>query len=401
MTSNVGLSLWMAARYITGTRNPFARFISWISVGGLALGVIVLIVVVSVMNGFDAELRGRILNLVPHVLVFEPEVPQRVSEHPQVEHQFRFFEGHGMVAHDGAVNPVAIYGLDGAGIAALAMLRDSMTYGELDALTRVPRGVVLGRPLANHLGLLPGDPVALVVTRGGERGVRPSIIRLQLIGTFEVGAELDYGLALVSLAATETGELADSGRTGWRLVLEDPLASPALVSRWTASQPFAVEDWTTAYGELFQAVKLEKVMMFVLLLLVVAVAAFNIITGQMLLVNDKRPEIGILVTMGASRRLIVLTFFLQGAVIALTGIVSGALLGILLAYRISDVVAFFEELFGFRILAGTYFEAVPSVVLTTDVLVITGLSAALCVAAAALPARRATGINPIEALHGA
>ena len=398
--STAGLSLWMATRYITGSRNPFARFISWVSVGGLALGVIVLIVVVSVMNGFDTELRSRILSLVPHVQIFEEAVPEPITQAGEVVSHFRFFEGQGMVASEGVVNPVAVYGLDGAGIEALDLLRESMTYGDLGALTRVPRGVVLGRPLANHLGLLPGDPVALVITNGGEQGVKPSLQRFRLVGTFEVGAELDYALVVVPLAATRHGDLADSGRAGWRLVLDDPLVSPKLVARWQKAHPgLEISDWTDSYGELFQAVKLEKVMMFVLLLLVVAVAAFNIITGQMLLVNDKRPEIGILITMGASRRLIVSTFFLQGAAVALVGIGVGAALGVLLASRITEVVGFFENLFGLRILAGTYFDAVPSVVLPGDVLAITLLSAGLCLAAAALPARRATGVNPIDALH--
>ena len=392
----------MAARALAGNRNPFARFISWVSIGGLALGVVVLIVVVSVMNGFDAELRSRILSLVPHIVIYDDSISERVAQDAGVRHRFRFFEGEGMVTHNGVVNPVAIYGLDHQGIDALTLLRDNTTFGDMDALNRVPRGIALGRPLASHLGLFPGDSVALIVTRGASGGVKPAIVRFQLVATFEVGAELDYSLVVIPLStAFDDAALAESGTVGWRLVVDDPLAAPALVRAWQSDGlQHNVRDWTDAYGELFEAVKLEKVMMFVLLLLVVAVAAFNIVTGQMLLVNDRRAEIGMLITMGAPRPLIVTSHFLQGAVIAVTGIATGAVLGVLAARNIGSMVAFFEDLFEARVLAGTYFDEVPSVVTVGDVATITAVSALLCVMAAALPARRATAINPVDALHG-
>ena len=401
MNSELRLASWMAVRQLLGGRNPFSRFIYWVSVTGLALGVMALIVVVSVMNGFDRELRSRILNLIPHVLVLSDQVPASVHEAPETQAVFRFFQGQGMVINEGVVNPVVIHALDSGGVTALSELRENVVYGDLAALERVPGGIALGRPLAAHLGLFPGDSVTVVVTRPTASGsVQPRLLRFQLVATFEVGAELDYSLVLVGYDAVQTG-LGESGQDGWRVVLDDALAASRLVTRWRSDSTVTFEDWTASYGELFQAVRLEKAMMFVLLLLVVAVAAFNIITGQLLLVNDKRGEIGILRTMGASGAQVVATFFLQGAFVALAGILVGVATGTLLALNITQVVTFFEELFGVQLLAGTYFEQVPSVVLLSDILTIALVSAVLCLAAAALPARRTTAINPIEALHGA
>ncbi|MEJ2088482.1 MAG: FtsX-like permease family protein [Gammaproteobacteria bacterium] len=396
---------WMlATRYLKTRRRQFAAFISWVSLAGLTLGVLVLTVVVSVMNGFDGELKTRILGTVPHVVLRnverdDPRV-EPILAMPDVVSGFEFFMGAGMVTKHGAVNPVSVYGIDPEDPAALDSLGDKMVYGSLADLNGDGHGIVIGSPLASHLGLLPGDTLALILSEPGPSGLEPRIQPFHLVGTFEIGADLDYGLALVDMEDLPVRDLASAGLHGVRLTLTDPLKAPAIAHRLSLQYPgLDIESWATSYGELFQAVRLEKLMMFVILLLVVAVAAFNIVSGQMMVVTDKRSDIAILRTMGASDRTILLTFLLQGVLISGAGILVGLVLGIGACFRITEIVAWMKSWFGFGLLDGTYFVEVPVLIQPMDLVLIGCLSAALCLMSAWIPARRAADQNPIEGLH--
>lgn len=403
MSGSVAWSL--AIRYLKTRRKQFAAFITWVSLAGLALGVLVLTVVVSVMNGFDRELKTRILGTVPHVLIegtalADPRLAS-VRGYEEVVSAYEFFLGAGMLTRSGAVNPVAIYGIDPADGNALAAIAGNMLEGSLADLAGPGRGIVMGAPLASRLGLFPGDTIALVISEPTETGLRPQIQPYRLTGTFELGAELDYTLVVVDRDDLAVGDLATVGRVGVRLALTDPLLADAIARRIEAAEPsLAVSSWTDSYGELFQAVRLEKLMMFLILLMVVAVATFNIVSGQMMVVADKRPDIAILRTMGAEAGTIRLTFLFQGVLISGVGIVAGLLLGVLVAYRITDIVAWMKAWFGFGLLDGTYFVEVPVLVLGSDLWTIACLSGALCLLSAWLPARRAALMNPIDGLHG-
>jgi lipoprotein-releasing system permease protein len=400
----VNVSLWIALRYLKTRRRQFAAFITWVSVVGLALGVMVLTVVISVMNGFDAELKGRILGTVPHIIIESTTLDEHglrtALEHPEVVSAYDFFMGAGMVTRNGAVNPVTIYGIDDAGAVGLSEIGSHMQYGTLDDLFDVPRGIVLGSPLAAHLGLLPGDSVAVVISEPSGSGVRPRISRFQLVGTYEVGAVIDYSVVVVAMQELGVADLERIGVRGVRVTLSDPMRAPGFAAQLAANHPhWSVQSWDDSFGELFQAVRLEKVMMFVILLMVVAVAAFSIVSGQMMVVSDKRSDIAILRTMGASAATILRVFLLQGVLISGLGIGIGLAIGIFFAYYIAGIITALESLFGFRFLAGTYFVEVPSVIKTADLLVIAALSWSLCLASAWLPAHRAALMNPLEGLH--
>ena len=196
---------WIALRYLRTRKRQFAAFITWVSVAGLTLGVLVLTVVVSVMNGFDAELKTRILGTVPHLLLLGKSTADedvvRLSLEPAIVQKFNFFTGAGMVTRNGRVNPVSIYGIDEAGSVALEQIANNMTYGNLKDVTRHKRGIVLGSALAAHLGLLPGDSVALVISEPSAIGVQPKIHRFELVGTFEIGVELDASLVLIGISS--------------------------------------------------------------------------------------------------------------------------------------------------------------------------------------------------------
>ena len=396
---------WIAVRYLRTRRRRFSSFITRVSVAGLTLGVLVLTVVVSVMNGFDAELRSRILGTVPHLLIEGVEVTDddvaALRGHPRVEALYSFFTGAGMATAGGAVNPVTVYGIDQSAVGAMTNLSDSLRVGSLETLLETPRGVLMGAPLATHLGLLPGDTVALVISEPGPGGVTPRILRYQLAGMFELGAELDYSLVVVAMASLEGAPLASLGRVGVRVTLDDPLAAAGVAQQLTQRYPqWQVTSWASSYGELFQAVRLEKVLMFLTLLMVVAVAAFNIVSGQSMAVTDKRADIAILRTMGASDGTVLRIFLLQGLLISGLGIVVGLTAGVVVAHHVGGLVAAVEGWLGFRLLEGTYYVKVPSVVQGPDLAVIALLSGTLCLVSAWLPARRAAELNPVSGLHG-
>ena len=407
-TSEGGLSRWIALRYLFAGQHQYARFIGWVSLIGIGLGVAVLILVLSVMNGFDRELTSRILGTVPHVLI-EPEIKgsavlaKLVGSDPSVTGAFSFFQSQAMVTRRSSVSPVAIYGVDEVGLQHLPILTENADV-DLVAALKQPRGIVLGAPLARSLGLLPGDWLMVMVTTVSQSRVKPQFERFQLSGTFEVGAELDYGLALVDLELLREPELSATGTFGTRLMLDDPYAAPALAAQLSSEGLFAdsgvkVRHWGETYGELFRAVKLEKAMMFVLLVLIVGIAAFNVVAGQAMLVNDKRGDIAILRTMGAGDGIVLRVFLLQGFLTSLIGVALGTSLGCLLALNITQLVGWLEGLTGARVLEGTYFLEVPSQLLFTDVIAVVALALGIGAVAAFLPAYRALSVNPVNALH--
>jgi lipoprotein-releasing system permease protein len=281
------------------------------------------------------------------------------------------------------------------------MVADHMTTGRFDSVFAEPRALVMGAPLAGFLGLAPGDSVAVVVSDPGPGGVEPRMLRYQLTGLFEIGAELDYSLVIVASSSLPQANLSAMGVRGVRLTVDDPLAAPEFAAELRALNPgWHVDSWADSYGELFEAVRLEKVMMFLILLMVVAVAAFNIVAGQSMAVTDKQADIAILRTMGAHTGTILRIFLLQGIMISSVGIAAGLVLGVVVAHHVGAVVAAAERWFGFQLLEGTYFIEIPSVVQTGDLAVIAAMSWSLCLLSAWIPARRAAALSPLAGLHG-
>jgi lipoprotein-releasing system permease protein len=400
-------SVWIGWRYLVHGRRAFVSLITWVSVLGLGLGVAVLVVVISVMNGFDDELHRRILSTVPHVVVVPPsdvspaDAARVVAQLSEVAETFPFFEADGMVSRGGGVESVAVYGIDASGLRAMDMVADHMSAGAGEALTAGRGGLVMGAPLARHLGVEPGDAVTLILSTPVGATVVPQLQRFTLVGTFEVGAELDYELVLIGLGDVTQRHLQATGRSGFRLKLAEPIEIQAARERLDRVVPtgWSISDWRSDYGALFRAVRMEKSMMFVLLALIVAIAAFNIVSAQTMLVNEKRSDIAILRTMGAAEGLIVRLVLVQGVLVALAGIGFGLALGLLLAHHVTEAVGLLETLIGARLLDGTYFNQVPSHVEWGNIAVITLVSFGFCVLCALHPARRAAALNPAEALH--
>ena len=395
-------ALMVARRYLFARSHGYATLINWVSFAGLALGVMTLTVVVSVMNGFDREITGRILSIVPHAVVELPSAePARLDALrgvPGVEHVSRFFEGEAMLAAGGTVHFMALAGLDAGGLQHLAAVDDDA----LSALADTPGGIVLGAPLAAAKRIDVGDPVTLVITLPSDAGVRPRVERFELAGTFEIGADPDAGLGIVRHDEIVRRGLTGAGADGLRLAFADPFEAPMLAPAiGRALGPGAsVRFWTDDYGELFRAVQIEKGIMFVLLALIVAIAAFNIVSGQAMLVNDKRGDVAMLATMGASRGLLVTVFYLQGFAVAFIGVAVGLLVGVVVAVNAGSVASVLD-LVGASIIEDTWFSEVPSEVRIADLGVISLLSLGLSTVAVLAPALRVVGENPATALHAA
>jgi lipoprotein-releasing system permease protein len=398
-------SVWIGWRYLINRGHAFGSLITWVSVLGLGLGVAVLVVVISVMNGFDAELHRRILGTVPHIVLTPPtsDAIEDGTRYASVGETFRFFEAEGMLARANGIDAVAIYGIDAAGAKAMDVVSQKMTLGSLDALTATPGGLVMGAPLAMHLGLSLGDPVTLVMTTPTNDSVVPRLERFTLVGTFEIGADLDYELVMINYDDVAARGLATTGQAGLRIKLAEPLAVDAAVASLQTLVPgdWKIVDWRSSYGALFRAVRLEKGMMFMLLVLIVAIAAFNIVSAQTMLVNEKRSDIAILRTMGASHGLVLRMVLVQGVLVALAGIGFGLTLGLLLAHNVTETVSLLETLIGAKLLDGTYFDTVPSLVIPLDIVSIAVVAFVFCLISALHPARRAAALNPADALHEA
>lgn len=403
--------LLVALRYLGAVRRTRGvSLVSTVSVVGLVLGVAALITVLSVMNGFDAELRGRILGIVPHLLLEPPEGTQAarldataeaLRARPGVRGVARHAEVRGMVTTGARVLPIALVGIEPSREASLSPLADALVLGELSELSAAG-GVLLGAPLAARLGLFPGDRVSFLLPRARADSVQPLLLSAEVRGLFRFGAEPDHLLAFVNVDALTT-ERPGLARTSLRIVAEDVFSAPRMASALGAEAAFAdwrVRDWTDRYGELFAAVGMEKTMMGLLLGLIVAIAVFNIVASLAMLVDEKRGAIAILRTLGASRGDVVRVFLLQGAVVGALGASLGTLLGVGLALEIGELMHWLEQLFGFRLLAGTYFDRLPSVLLAADVLVVAPGAFALAVLGACYPAVRAGRLDPAPALHG-
>ena len=397
---------WMARRYLASRRNQYASFVNWVSFAGLALGVMVLTVVVSVMNGFDRELKSRLLGSVPHALAIPPRnwdfgTPYEPVPSHGVVSVARLFQGPAMISRGGAVTALALLGVDTDEADGLDLIEDSIVDGSLEELFDARGGVMLGARLARALRIGVGDPVALILMVPAANGARPRIERFTLRATFEVGAEPDATLAVVRFDDIERRGLLASGAAGWRLVFGDPLDVPVIEADLRSSLPpgWRLTTWMDNYGELFRAVGLEKTLMFVSLALVVAIAAFNIVSGQTMLVNEKRRDIAMLTTIGAPSRFLVEVFLVQGFSVAILGTGIGLAAGVLIAWNVDPVVRAIAWMMGESILSGTGFGRMPSEVLASDLIVIAALSLGLCFLAVLRPALKAVAENPARALH--
>jgi len=397
------LPLRIGLRYARARKGQvFLSFISAVSFFGLVLGVVALTVVVSVMNGFDRELKRRILGAVPHVVLEgEPgELEAWAKGRPEIAGSAQFLRRSGVVVHGRSNRLVSIFGIVPELEANISIIPAHLVSGDITALRAGTNRVIMGRGLAFQLGVRPGEVMTVIVpepSRGGA-AIRPRLMRVEVAGLFEVDSEVDYNLMLVHV--DDLKGLVDAVTTTLRLTFDDIFLAPAVAAE--AMQADAVDaavDWTDEFGDFFETVRMEKTMMFVLLTLIVAIAAFNIISSLSMMVKEKQSDIAVFRTLGLAPAGIMLTFVTQGAIVGVLGTLIGIALGVPLAVFIPEIVSFFEHLVGARMLAGTYFERLPSEVRMPDVVVITLVSLAISLAATVYPAYRASRLQPAAVLR--
>ena len=384
-----------------------------VSLLGMALGVASLITVLSVMNGFSGELRDRILSLVPHLVVESSqgglqgwqELAAQLDSIEGVVGVAPYIETRALLAGQHSVRGTVLTAIDPVAEDSVSDVEQHMRSGRFGALSERPYGIVLGSLQARVLGVGVGDSVEITVPRltNTPLGSFPRHKRFEVVGIFEIGAQLDGGQAFISLEAGRKLLGLGSAVEGLRLQLTDLFEAPALARQLDAElgSDYWVEDWSRSQGSLFGAIRMEKVMMTILLLSVVAVAAFNIVSTLTMAVTEKRADIAVLRTMGTSVGDVMSIFVAQGMLLACLGIAAGAVFGVLLALNISDVTLFIEQLTGTKLFnPQVYFISdLPSRLMWNDVLVVVSLALCLSLLATLYPAWRATRVAPAEVLR--
>ncbi len=415
ITKSLPFELFVGFRYTRAKRkNHFISFISLTSMVGIALGVAALIVVLSVMNGFQTELRTRILGVASHLEITGANnqlsnwqaLVSQVKSQPEVKASAPYVMAQGMLSYGQAVQGALVRGVLPAEEDKVADLGKHMKAGSLADLHSGEFGVVLGTDLAMLLGVSIGDKVVLMAPQGQftPTGVVPRIKQFKVVGLFQIGMyEYDAGLALIHMDdAAKLYRMGDNV-SGLRLKLGDLFDAPEMSAKLARSLEgnYFITDWTQQHANFFKAVQMEKRVMFIILTLIVAVAAFNIVSTLVMAVTDKRADIAIMRTFGASPRSIMGIFMVQGALIGVIGTIVGAVIGIVIALNIETIIQFIEGLFHVQFLAKDVYAIsdLPSKLEWPDVITIVIMSFVLSLLATLYPSYKASTINPAEALR--
>ena len=407
--------LFVGLRYTRAKRrNHFISFISLVSMLGIALGVAALIVVLSVMNGFQKELRTRILGVAAHVQITGADntlgdwqgVAATAVKNTEVIGAAPYIMAQGLLSYDQTVQGSVVRGILPEQEARVSDLAGKMKAGHLEDLRAGEFGIVLGVELARTLRLGMGDKVVLIAPQGRvtPAGIMPRLKQFTVVGIFEAGMyEFDAGLALVHLDDAAKLYSMGSRVSGVRLKLKEMYRAPQVVQELATrfGDDIYISDWTRQHANFFRAIQIEKNVMFIILLLIVAVAAFNIVSTLVMAVTDKQADIAILRTLGASPGSIMKIFIVQGALIGVLGTLIGVAGGVVLALNIDVVVPAIERLFGVHFLAKDvyYISELPSDLQGGDVTVIATVSFVLTLLATLYPSWRASRTNPAEALR--
>ncbi|MFB6349068.1 lipoprotein-releasing ABC transporter permease subunit [Moraxella sp. ZJ142] len=408
------LALFIGLRYTKAKRkNGFISFISFISAIGLTLGVAVLITVLSVMNGFDREIKSRILGMVPQAAVtsseiisdWQPLAEQILGENKEVQATAPYIQLQGMLTAEGQVSGILISGIEPKYEKQVSIIDQHMVAGSLDDLKAGEFGIILGESMAINMGLRLGDKVTLVLPEASPSaaGVIPRFKRFTLVGVYHIGSEIDGTMGFVQMRDAGVMLRLPEGAQGIRMKLDNIFKAPQVANRAANIDPVRLypSDWTTTHGNLFSAIQMEKAMIGLLLFLIVVVAAFNIVSSLVMLVTDKKSDIAILKTFGASPKLVMQVFMVQGMIIGVVGTVIGTILGVTLALSVNDILVFISRVFGVNLFDGSVYpvDFLPSQIEVLDVLMITSASFLLSFLMTIYPARRAAKIEPAQTLR--
>ena len=407
--------LFIGLRYTRARRRThFISFISLISIAGITLGITALITTLSVMNGFGKELRSRILGVIAHATVTEQSgrlsdwraLAERLRREPHVAGLAPYVLGQGMLTKGKTVSGAVVRGILPAEEAQVSELHDKLIAGSLAALKSGDYGIVIGKTLAWKLGVDIGSQVSLVTPQAlaTPAGILPRFKRFTVVGIFKADMhEYDSGLALLHLDDAATLYQLDGKVSGLRLKLDDLERAPEVAYRLEEKlgSQFTTRDWTREHGNFFRALKIEKTVMFIILLLIVAVAMFNVVSTLMVVVTEKEADIAILRTLGASPGSIMGIFLVQGAFVGVLGTAVGTLCGVALSLNVETIVHGIEALFRTSFVAADiyFISDLPSDLQWRDVITVSGASLVLGLLSTVYPAWRASRVQPAEALR--
>jgi lipoprotein-releasing system permease protein len=414
--------LFVALRYsIPARRAGMSSFLSAVSLLGLSLGVFALIVVISVMNGFERELQNRLLSLLPHAQLIVPvdsdnpsydwpSLRAEVLKHPDIKGAAPYVESTVMLSANQRFHSATLTGIDVATEQTVSVLHQHIVAGDIQRLSETRYGIVIGSLLARQLGVMPGDKVNIIMPKVNITPMGPVTRqkRFEVVAVFEVGAELDRNLVISNLTASQKLLALGPNITGIRLAVSDQFKSIAitdsllaqLLASHSVTGQTTIIDWREKNSSLFRAVFMEKIMIFILLLSVVIVASFNIVSIILMTVTDKRSDIAVLRTMGACASDIRRLFILQGLLIGFIGTATGVLLALLVAPNVGNLLQIVEQLSGWQLFdPNVYFiPYLPSELRAHDVVIVSSAALVISLFATLYPAAKAARIEPAEAL---
>lgn len=409
-------ALFIGLRYTRAKkRNHFISFISLISMIGIALGVMVLITVLSVMNGFDTEIKKRVFSMVPPITVGSVTGPlsnwedlqQILKSTPEITASAPFVSGEVLLSYGNSIQPAMINGILPQQEKSVSEVANKMISGKLTDLKAGKFGIVIGEALANVLSVSIGDKITVVTPQVSltPAGVIARFKRFTVVGTFRAGSGFGFDRGIGFIHMNDAQKLLGLGTnvTGLHLNINDVYAAPRIAYDLMTqlSNTASISTWKDQFGDIFHAVALEKTMMFFTLLLILAVAAFNMVSTLVMIVNEKQSDIAILRTFGATPRMIMAIFIVQGALVGCVGTLLGVVGGVLLAMNATEIVHAIEALFHVQFLSSNvYFvNYLPSEIQSVDILEISLASLLLSFVATLYPAWRASRLDPVESLR--
>ena len=408
------LPLYIGLRYTRAKKkNHFVSFISLSSMLGIGMGVMVLITVLSVMNGFDDEIHKRFFGMAPEITVSGrdgklshwQDLAEELKNTPGVKAIAPYVGGQGLLTHDGQVLPIILTGISPLEEEKVTHLKDKLLIGSMAALQHF--GIILGKGLAINLGVGVGDQVTIMIPQATvtPAGMIPRFKRFNVAGVFSAGTGFNFDTKLAFIDLADAQKLMQLGDdiTGLKMKINDVYQAPMITEQLAEKlgEDYQVGNWTQEFGAFFQAVKMEKTMMFLILLLIIAVAAFNLVSSLVMVVNDKQAEIAILRTIGATPSTILWIFIVQGMMVGVVGTLLGLVGGVLLASNATTIVNFLQSLFDVRLLSSNiYFvDYLPSKIIWSDLWQVCAMALLMSFVATIYPAFRASRTVIAEALH--
>lgn len=408
------LALFIGLRYTRSRKkNHFVSFISLSSMLGIGLGVMVLVTVLSVMNGFDEEIHHRFFSMAPEITVSGPNeklnnwpaLAEKIQTIPGIKAVAPYVGGQGLLTHEGQVLPIVLTGVLPGPEEGVTHMSDKLLVGKMDDLAHF--GIILGKGMADNLGLMMGDMVTIMIPQATvtPAGMIPRFKRFKVAGIFSAGAGFGFDTKIAFIHIDDAQKLMQLGDavTGVKVKIDQAYQAPELSAKISTliGDEYPVGNWTTQYGPFFHAIKMEKTMMFLILLLIIAVAAFNLVSSLVMVVNDKQAEIAILRTIGATPRTILAVFIVQGMMVGIVGTVIGLIGGVLLSLNATAIVNSLQTLFQIKVLSSSiYFvDYLPSKIMLSDLVQVCVLALLMSFVATIYPAWRASKTVIAEALH--